>query len=226
MLPARLISVCLLAIAASVLYWFSTDDAFFVKDLRIKGSGHVTETELMAVSGIEGLHIFWVDTRVVERAVEALPDIASASVQCGLPADCAIQVVERVPLFVWRQGDAQIWIGSDGMVLPARGELPDAIVLDAVGSTALRPGDQLEQKLVMAVEELARLQPDIRIYQYTDQYGLSFRNTHGWLIRLGVEPAIETKLKVLDTLTEYLTGHGIDPDYVDVRFPEAPYYGE
>jgi len=117
-----------------------------------------------------------------------------------------------------------VWIGADGVVVPARGDLPNAIVLDASGSTALRPGDRLSPDLVAAVKALERSQPEIRVYQYSDRYGLSFRDTHGWLIRLGQGQEIERQLTVLDALAAHLQRQGIAPSFVDVRFPEAPYY--
>jgi cell division septal protein FtsQ len=225
-LPARLISSVLLISMVWLMYWFSSDEAFYVHSLRVSGSERFSEAELMRIGGLDGLHIFWVDTKAVERTLELLPDFASVNVRCGLPADCVINVTERMPLFVWRQGDARIWIGGDGTVLPARGDLPEAIVIDGVGSKALRPGDQLSQDLVTAVEALARLQPDVRAYQYSDLYGLSFRNAHGWLVRLGEGPEIETKLQVLDALTEHLASQGVEPVFLDVRYPAAPYYEE
>lgn len=222
--PARLLSVLLLIAASWIFYWFGTNEMFYVRGLRVEGSERVDEAELMLTSGLAGINIFWVDTRAAEQAIEELPDIASARVHCSLPADCAVHLVERKPLFVWLQGDARAWIGTDGMVLPARGDFAEAIVLEASASTALRPGDQVDLDLVTAVEQLQRLRPEIPMYQFSDEYGLSFRNAHGWLVRLGGGPQMETKLRVLDALTEHLATQGIAPAFVDVRFPEAPYY--
>lgn len=222
----QLIGAALLVVTGWLIYWFSSADMFYIHRLQVTGNQRVPAAELFAVSGLEGINIFWVDTRAVESLIEALPDIESASVQCNLPADCAVDLVERRALFVWRQGEAQASIAPDGMVLPARVDLPDALVLDAIGSTALKPGDQLDPTLVAAMEELERQQPDVRTYQYSDDYGLSFRNAFGWMVRLGDGQDIVNKLKVLHTLTDYLSSQGIAPGFVDVRFPEAPYYGE
>lgn len=222
----QMISALLLVVAGWLLYWFSNADVFYTRGLQVTGNERVPEAELMAISGLEGVNIFWVDTYAVEQVIEALPDIVSADVRCSLPADCVIDLAERPALFVWRQGDAQVWIAPDGMVLPARGDLPDALVLNAVGSTALKPGDNLDLTLVAAVEELERLQPDVRRYEYSDQYGLSFRNPSDWLIRLGDGREIVTKLNLVQALTDYLSSQDIAPAFVDVRFPEAPYYSE
>jgi hypothetical protein len=112
------------------------------------------------------------------------------------------------------------------MVLPARGPLPYAIVLDAVGSTALKPGDKLDATLVRAVEDLERLQPEIRTYLYSDDYGLSFQSAYGWQARIGHGSEIERKLNLVAGLTDHFLSHGISPVFVDVRYPDAPYYGE
>jgi hypothetical protein len=79
---------------------------------------------------------------------------------------------------------------------------------------------------VAAVKELEQLQPEVRAYQYSDRYGLSFKNSYGWPVRLGDEREIATKLNLVHALVDYLLDQGIAPAFVDVRYPEAPYYGE
>lgn len=222
----RLVSAFLLIASIWLVYWFISNDAFYVQSIQVTGNDRLAEAELLAMSGLQGVNIFWVDTRVVEQAFEALPDVASVRVTCSLPADCGVQLVERKPFLVWRQGNAEAWIGEDGGVLPARGDLRDATVLDATGSTALRPGDQVDPELVAAVAELKRLIPELRLYEYTENNGLSFQSSYGWKVQLGAGPEIESKLKVLDVLTKHLIDQGIAPALVDVRFPEAPYYRE
>jgi cell division septal protein FtsQ len=224
--PARLLSLLLLITSGWLFYWFSTNEMFYVRSVQVEGSERVQEAELLSISDLDGINIFWVDTRAAEMAIEELPDIASARVRCGLPADCTLHLVERQPLFVWLQGDARAWIGADGTVLPARGDFDEAIVLDAGTSTALKPGDQVDLELVTAVEQLHKLNPEIRTYQFSKEYGLTYRNVHGWMVRLGLEPPMEAKLGVLEVLTEHLVSQGITPSFVDVRYPEAPFYRE
>jgi cell division septal protein FtsQ len=221
---SRWVSGLLLVVLGWLVYWFTSADIFYIRRLQVEGNWRLPEAELLAISGLEGVNVFWANTGAAERVIEALPDVASARVRCTLPARCVVTLVERPASLVWRQGDAQVWIGADGVVVPARGDLPNAIVLDASGSTALRPGDRLSPDLVAAVKALERSQPEIRVYQYSDRYGLSFRDTHGWLIRLGQGQEIERQLTVLDALAEHLQRQGIAPSFVDVRFPEAPYY--
>jgi cell division septal protein FtsQ len=225
-LPSRLISASLLVVAGWLIYWFASADAFYIHSVRVNGNWRVSDVELLATSGLEGINIFWADTRAAAEAMEALPDILSAQVRCGLLTDCDINVVERPTSLVWQQGEARVWIGADGVAVPARGELPNAVVLEAAGSTALRPGERLDPTLVTAVEELERLQPMVRAYQYSDRYGLLFENDYGWPVRLGGSEEIATKLMLLQALTDHLLNQGIEPAFIDVRYLEAPYYGE
>ncbi len=222
----RLVSGLLLVVAGWLLYWFSSADVFYIRHLKLEGNWRVPEAELLTMSGLDGVSIFWADSRAAERALETLPDVASAQVQCSLPARCVVRVRERPALLVWRQGDAQIWVGADGVALPARGDLPNALVLDAVESTALKPGDRLPPTLIAAVRELERLQPDVRVYQFSDRFGISYYNDFGWPVRLGHSGEIAAKLDLVYTLANYLVAQGITPKYLDVRFLEAPYYGE
>jgi len=224
--PPWLISALLLVVGGWLIYWFSSTDTFYVGSLRVEGSQRLPERELLKISGLEGLHVFWVNSLAAEQALEALPEVEAARLRCRLPADCVVHLVERKPALVWRQGDAKMWIAADGMVMQARGDLPYASVLNGVGSTALKPGDEFDPGLVMAIAELERLQPEVRVYEYSDQYGLSFRNEYGWLVRLGDGQEMEAKLTLLSALKEYLPSQGIAPSFVDVRYPVAPYYGE
>ena len=224
LLPPRLVSASLLVVAGWLLYWFSSGDTFYVHSVRVEGHWRLPEDELLAMSGLQGVNVFWADTQAAVRAIEALPDVESARVRCALPAHCVISLVEREAVLVWLQGEAQVWIGADGVAVPARGNLPNAIVLDAAGSRALRPGDQLDTALVAAVQELERLQPSIRVYGYSDRYGLIFEDASGWLVRLGHDGKVAAKLALLHTVTDYLSSQGTVPAFIDVRYPQAPYY--
>jgi cell division septal protein FtsQ len=224
--PARLFSLLLVGVAAWLLYSFNNSDVFYVNDLTIEGNNRLTAEDLLATSDLLGMNIFWINTYQAVEAIEALPYVESVQMSCGIPARCVIQLEERLPLFVWRQGDAQVWISSDGTVLPVRGELPDSIVLDAGAGRALKPGDHLDRNVVLAVEELSRLKPEVKAYQYSDQYGLAFVNEQGWPVRLGEGADIGVKLKVLNAVTDYLVNDGITPVFIDVQYPDAPFYGE
>lgn len=224
--PAWLISTLLLVLTGWLIYWFSSADIFYVQSLRVEGSRWLPGTELMRIGGLEGVNVFWVDTQTIEQAIEALPEVKAARLRCHLPANCVVNLVERKAALVWRQGDAEVWIAADGMVMQARGELPNAIVLNGVGSAALKPGDKFDPDLVMALQVLEGLQPEVRVYEYSDQYGLILRNAYGWVVRLGDGQEMETKLNLLSALMDYLPGQGISPSFVDLRYPEAPYYGE
>jgi cell division septal protein FtsQ len=221
-----LVNTLILVVAGWLFYWFSSAEIFYVHNLEFKDRERLPEMTLATASGLEGMNIFWVNTEVAERGIEALPEVKSARVRCRLPANCIVHVVEHDPLYIWRQGDAQVWIGGGGIVLPAHGELPNAIVLDAVGSTALKPGDEIDSTLLASITTLEWKQPEVRLYQYDEQHGLTFRNALGWEVRLGHDGDIGSKLDLLKEITAYLQDKGIVPTFVDIRYLEAPYYGQ
>lgn len=222
----RLASGLLLVLVGWLVFWFSSTDTFYIRHLEVEGGWRLQEAELLRVSGLDGVNIFWADTGAAERALKALPEVESARVRCWLPAHCSVHLKERSAMLVWRQGEAQIWIGADGVALPARGELPNALVLDAAGGTALKPGERLPASLLAAVHQLEQLQPDVRVYQYSDQFGLGFTSRYGWPVRLGHDGDIAQKLALLEAISDRLVAQGVTPSYIDVRFPEAPYYGK
>lgn len=223
-LPTRLFSAILLIAAGWLIFWFSNADIFYIDKIEVRGHWRLPEAELFATSGLEGVNVFWADTQLAVTRLESLPDVLSADVRCSLPANCTVKIAERPASLVWRQGDAEVWIGADGVAVPARGEMPNAIVLDAAGSAALRPGDQIDPALLAAVQELEQLQPEVRVYRYSNRYGLMFDNGYNWPVRLGDGNQVATKLVLSRTISEHLLEQGIVPAYVDVRFPEAPYY--
>ena len=59
---------------------------------------------------------------------------------------------------------------------------------------------------------------------YAPERGLVFVNEQGWRVILGQGPGMGERLQVLERLASSLTARGLTPRFVDVRFPDAPYY--
>ncbi|RMF35087.1 MAG: FtsQ-type POTRA domain-containing protein [Chloroflexi bacterium] len=221
---SRLVAAAMLVAGVWLLYLFGTQDAFFISEVEVRGNQRVTVEEIVAASGLRDLNIFWADPReVATRVREALPDLTEVRVRCGLPARCRITVVERPPLLVWRQGEARIWIGADGVAVPARGERPGMMVVESPGGT-LRPGERLDPRIVETALQLHDLLPPGTVVQYTARYGFTFVDRRGWVVRLGVGEDMALKLTVLEALAQELTAQGVRPAFVDLRYLEAPYY--
>ncbi len=223
-LPWHWVSGLLLVVSIWAVYWFANSSSFYIGQVEVEGNGRLSEAEILTLSQLSGMNVFWADTAQAVQRIEALPDVESAGVRCRLPAHCVIHVVERKPVLVWRQGEAHIWIGADGVAVAARGRLPNTTVLEAVGTTALKPGDRLDPKIIQAIQAMQALRPEVQVYQYSDHYGLMFSPSPNQTVRLGDGDRIAAKLAIMDALTKKLLDQGVRPSLIDVRYPEAPYY--
>lgn len=70
-----------------------------VRDTEVRGSKVVSESQILAVAGVEsGTPLLQVDTAAVARRVAAIESIESARVQRSYPSTLTITVVERQPV--------------------------------------------------------------------------------------------------------------------------------
>ena len=83
-----------------LIYMLFTSSAFFVYGAEIRGNVAVSAREIYTAGQIDSQSIFWISPAEVERNIEALPNIKSASVTVKLPAQVAIDVAERRLLVV------------------------------------------------------------------------------------------------------------------------------
>jgi hypothetical protein len=157
-----------------------------------------------------------------------MPEVRTASVWCGLPADCTIQVTERQPVFEWRQSQVRTWVDAEGIAFPARGQTPDIPVIQvAVGIASPLPGHKVNADLVGTMLALAKTLPEVRLYRFTTERGVEFSDPKGnWPVYIGVGPDAAERVAMWKALAASLAARNIRPTFVDVRYPTAPFYGK
>ena len=95
------------------------------------GNQRVSAADIVAASSIETLHVLWLQPERVDRALtDQLARMRAAFMWCGLPAECTIQVLEREPMFEWKQNQTRTWVDAEGIAFPARGQAPDIPVIE------------------------------------------------------------------------------------------------
>ncbi len=222
----RLLSGSILLTLALMGIWFGFGDAFYVGTPKVTGGARVPVEEIVAGSGIAGLHAAWVNAREAEAALlRAVPSLRAARVSCGLPADCSIAVVEREPSFAWRWGQAQVWVDAAGVVFPARGGLPDLPSVESADVQPPQPGQAIDPQLMTAIVAAGQALPDVRAFRYSAARGLEFTDPGGYPVYLGAGSNMADRAVMWRALRADLAARGILPAYIDVRFPLAPYYG-
>jgi len=222
----RLVSLTMLATAVLAGVWIGFDGTFYISVPRVTGQARVPVEDIARASGLIGLHIAWANSAEVEsRLLEALPSLRAARVTCSLPADCIIAVAEREPFLAWRWGDALVWVDQDGVVYSARSGMQDVLTIESSDVQPPPPGRRVDPDLMTAILSAAQALPEVRTLRVSAARGLEFTDASGYPVYLGTGTNMADRVAVWRALSEDLASRGIQPAYVDVRFPLAPYYG-
>ena len=225
---ARMISVAILFLVAVGALGLTTSEAFYIYNPIVVGNQRVPANEIVAASQMETWHVVWLQPdRVSASLLAKMPELGTAFVWCGLPADCSIQVTERQPAFEWRQGQVRTWVDAQGVAFPARGQKPDMPVVQvAAGVPAPLPGHQVDTGLVQTMSALAQVLPEVKSYRLTAERGIEFSDPKGnWPVYIGVGPDAAERVAMWKAVSANLASRGVRPKFVDVRYPTAPFYG-
>jgi cell division septal protein FtsQ len=222
-------------VAGALALWLAWDSRFYVYDAEVVGTRQLSQGAVFEASRLEGLHVLWARPGAVESdLLEAFPSLESVSVSCSLPAECTISVVERQPRVLWYDQDEMWWIDEEGAVFSANdaGGSPEG-ANEAAGWWVVRGplprGDDgnLDERVRVALTELWASGRDVPTeFTYESDRGLSFTDRRGWRVIVGRGSGMDERLRALERLTAHLESNGVTPAFVDVRFPEAPYYSQ
>jgi cell division septal protein FtsQ len=219
-----LAAIALLVIGAILWVWLS--DTFYVTRISVAGNVLTPAQEIVQTSGIGGQHMFWVNhAGASERIVNGNPAIKSARVDCQLPNRCTIKVQERQPSIAWRFGGAVTWIADDGMAFAAKRDtdLP-LVTIDATHGPALLPGKEADRRIVNSAVAVAKAMPGVRQYKYTTEHGLEFESKDGFPVYLGLGDNMADRAMMWKAVEAELNALGVTPQFVDLRYPVAPYF--
>jgi cell division protein FtsQ len=221
-----LIAALLLAALGWMAYALFTSPNFYVYDVEVQGNSVVTPEEVYAASGLEGMSVFWVNPAAIAQRVEELPNVKAAQVKVRLPARVVVAVQERAPALVWQTGEARWWVDGEGTVVPLRAEIPDALTIVDADAQPVSAGQVLDPSILEATQALRQLLPELRVLNYSQATGISFKTREGWPVYLGDGRQMMAKLTVLVTLRKDLLARGASPEFIDVRYVDKPFYKE
>ena len=207
-----------------VLYLFLTTDTFYVNAVAIGGEKYLSREEIFRYSDIARKHIFWIDPQDVEARLEAVPNIADATVVVGWPPDMVqILVVEREPALTWEQ-QVRVWVDVNGIVMKQREDRPDLLRIVVPDATEpISVGQRIPQTIVDGALLLKRRYPNIEVLLYDAEKGLGYRDGRGWTVWYGTGEDMDTKLRVYTTLVEAIYP-AVQPGEIVMSDPDRPYY--
>ncbi|MBN1954623.1 MAG: hypothetical protein JW900_06180 [Anaerolineae bacterium] len=222
--PVWLLAACG-AILLSLVLWFSFSPRFHVADAQVIGASRVSSEALFAASGLAQRHVLFVNGRAAAKDIlTALPSVREAKVYCLLPADCVISIVEWEPVLTWQTGQETLWVDAAGGTSVALQPLESGWRIN--GPLPLDDAGRVEREVLISLAELTQLgiQPGEAAYRLGR--GLVLNDPAGWRVVVGQGAGMEERLQVYATVREHLLAEGVQPTFVDVRFPDAPYYSE
>ena len=220
----------LAVIALAGVRWF-TGEAFQVspKSIQVQNNEGVPAVQIVAASGLIGEHVLFVDLDEAAARIDDQPGVDAARITCewnGL-ARCTVVVQVSRALAVIQTSMGKRWIDKSGKVQQAEGDVPESLQLRAEGEADFEPGSTVEPSLVQALLELKELQPGVKQYGYSHQYGVTYADERGWRVRLGTAGRageMKDKLGLVRQLRDRLVADKTTPGVIDVRFVDAPYY--
>lgn len=224
--PARLLSVLLCMACGGLLYWFGTDDRFFVETVRVEGQTTIPADELVQAATVAHWNIFFLRQNEVEARLLTIEGLKTATATLEWPNTVRLQVTERQPLFVWQSTKQTVWVDESGRVFAPRARQAGA---SPCGCPTVRDLDnqartQLDMPLVLAIQTVLTALPQVKQFDYGSLKGLSFQSEQGWRVLFGQPNQLNAKLTLLNTLTAQLATQKITPEYIDVRLPERAFY--
>ncbi len=206
-----------------LVLWFAFSPRFYVTGATIAGAERIPAETIFAASGLANRHILWADGRAAERRIlEALPSVERVQAVCLLPARCIIVVTERAATVAWESDGAYYWVDAAGGAFPAQGPLEGRWLVRGPLPTDAR--GLVPQDVLIGLEELERLGLPPSPILYRPGRGLVLEDPAGWRVVVGQGTGMERRLQVYLKVRAHLLERGIHPRFVDVRFPDAPYY--
>jgi len=221
---SKLASFLLVGALAVLLHQMSDSYTFFVYEAKIEGNTLLTAEQVYTVSGVHEQSVFWLQPREIAARIVDHPYVKNAELHCRLPSDVSIELTERLPRIVWISAAGERWIDEEGMTLPALSEhRPPLLLVDDSGRAAQKDGT-LQPAIAGSILFLSELLPEVTQFRYDATWGLLFQSEHGWSVALGDSSRMKQKASVLTTIQDEILARGDQPQLIDIRFPDSPYY--
>jgi hypothetical protein len=162
------------------------------------------------------------------------PELLSVQVKVYLPNHVYITVAERQPVIAWQQDEGYTWIDATGVAFRPRGLVVGLVpvigsAVPPIGSPPLddplAPPPYMQKELVDAILALAPTVPADSIMVFDRSFGLGWIDSRGWKSFFGTSAQdMPLKVRVYQSLVDSLVKRGIVPSFINVMYPDAPFY--
>lgn len=178
---SKLVSLALLTVVVTLLFWFHDDELFFVyrENVRFSGATYLTDDELYTHCDVESWSVLWLDPALIRNQVMQNAYVADAHVEVRWPADVSVTVREVEARAIWSTEDGDYWLLDNGRALPLRTEPTTGLVrivdpLAEARAPVIGDGVQIKRQVMESALALADRMPTLREFWYNASYGLNF----------------------------------------------------
>ncbi len=151
-----------------------TSPAFRVEQVNVVGTHNDALARQIQQMGMQGQNIFSIDVTGLTERIDALPMVASASLQKQWPNQLVVTVQPRVPVLLWQTKYGTFSVDGQGVVIALASATPGADQLMTVkdlstykgaGKTPaaqrIQPGDRLNVADIAFAAQVFRLLPQL-----------------------------------------------------------------
>jgi cell division septal protein FtsQ len=233
----RLLSLVMAGVLSYGIYFMWTSPFFQVTDPVVTGNVRVESQEFIKVMAIEGKPAFLVVPSEVRATIlNAFPEVETLNLDFPFPNKVSLQIKEREPVLIWRQGGQTVWIDLFGIPMLPRGQAGSWYMVTAEGAAvapeAIDPVNQPGQykpvigtDVILAILNLANMTPSGTSIAYDARYGLGWVDPKGWKVYFGFNTEnLDSKLAQYAGIVTNLDRQGIQPKIISVQYPYAPFY--
>ncbi len=231
----RFLSVFIVLLLGAAMYMIWTLPEFRVTSPQITGNQRISAGEIQTMLGMNGRLSFLLAPKQIEtRVLRDFPELQSISVQVMMPNQIEVVVTERQPLILWQQDGSYTWIDENGIAFRPHGEVPGLIQVNALSaplpletasSNPESPSLFISVDTVRSLQMISNFVPQGAPILYEESTGLSWIDPQGWRAIFGSgSKEISLKVRVYQSLVDWLSQRGIRPALINVTYPNAPYY--
>jgi len=248
----RLISAGIFLLSLAAVISFASLSTLKVSAINLKGAERLGGDAILSQVHLEGVAIIKIQPEEIEEQIsERFPSLSVVQVSAGLPANLTISVTERQPQILWQQNNQSLWIDSEGILFPVRGEAEVALTVIATSDppgvpTPNKDAEESEAPAeirfdpeLMTQHEYPRTTPEFvqgmlmleqhlpenTALQYDPQFGLGWQDPNGWLVYFGKDiKDIEIKLAEYQAIVAEMKRKNLTPALISLEFMHAPFY--
>lgn len=251
----RLISGTIFLLSLVAVVSFSSVSAFKVSTVNLEGAERLSAEAILSQIYLEDVAIIKIQPKEIEVWIaERFPSLSAVKVSVSLPDNLTIRVTERQPLVLWEQNGQALWIDSEGIMFPVRGEAEVPLTVTAASNPPGEPEaeESVKEKDVQDGPEVIHFDPDAlaqnnfpkttpefvqgillleqylpenTTLQYNPEFGLGWQDPSGWLVYFGKDiQDIESKLEEYQGIVAMMEEIKLTPTLISLEFKYAPFY--